>query len=94
MGAGGITIGFSNIVAGFTAPGGQVSPSVSAGLDSATPLMQPGGLLLGALSGGNPTAIQMGAAVTSTMAAGASIFSITEVENMVDPSVKTKISLR
>jgi len=82
IGAQGISMGFGNIVAGFTAPGSQVLPSVAQGLDTAGQITQPGGLLLGALSGGNPTAIQVGAAVTSTMAAGASILSISEVENM------------
>ncbi len=64
---GAIAIGAGNIMAGLTASGSTVSPSTVQGMSSASDLSNAGGLVCGAVTGGNSAAIQACSAAANTV---------------------------
>jgi len=65
--AGAITSGFGSLITGFTTSGSQVPPSTTSSLYNFQQVGTAGGLLGGVLSGGNQTAIQLGAAASNSV---------------------------
>jgi len=82
--AGGFVVGSTTIVAGITTPGSTALPSVYRGLNQANMPMTPGGLVCGALSGGNPTAIRVCAGASSVLSTTLSIQDIGNAGNLLN----------